>query len=134
MSIDYGKKRVGIAVTDPDKIIATGLTTVPAHEIFEFLEAYIAQEQVDCIVVGEPLQMDNTKSEAAQYIDPFVNKLQKKFDFVEIKRMDERFTSKMAMQAMIDGGLKQKARQNKKLVDSISATIILQSYLESINE
>lgn len=131
MSIDYGRKRVGIAVTDPDKIIATGLTTVPSHEIFQFLKQYFSKEQVDCIVVGEPLQMDNTKSESAEFIDPFVKKLRKQYHSLEIKRMDERFTSKMAMQTMIDGGLKKKARQNKELVDTISATLILQSYLES---
>jgi putative Holliday junction resolvase len=134
MSIDYGKKRVGIAVTDPDRIIATGLTTVSSQDIFHFLEEYVSKENVDCIVVGEPVQMDNTKSEAAKYVDPFVTKLQKQFDYLEIKRMDERFTSKMAMQAMIDGGLKKKARQNKELVDTISATLILQSYLEFINK
>jgi putative holliday junction resolvase len=130
LAIDYGRKRSGIAVTDELQIIATGLTTVPSHELLKFLKDYIQREKVDCIVVGEPKQMNNQPSESLQYIRPFVTSLQKEFPGIPVERMDERFTSKMAFQTMIDGGLKKKDRQNKELVDTISATIILQSYME----
>lgn len=130
MAIDYGKKRTGLAVTDPERIIATGLTTVETPKLMQFLSDYFAKETVDTIVVGEPKQMDNTPSESAQYIEPFLGELAKKFPEKEICRMDERFTSKIAFQAMIDGGLKKKQRQNKALIDTISATLILQNYME----
>ena len=129
MAIDYGRKRTGIAVTDELQIIANGLTTVTSHEIFGFLASYIQKEKVDKIVVGEPRQMNNQPSESLKFINPFVNRLKKEFPLIEVIMVDERFTSKMAFQAMIDGGLKKKDRQNKELVDSISATIILQSFL-----
>lgn len=130
VSIDYGKKRVGIAVTDPQQIIATGLTTVASKDIFTFLSDYCKKEKVELFVVGHAKQMDNTDSESMQFIKPFVVKLKQTFE-IPVEMHDERFTSKMAFQTMIDGGLKKKDRQNKALVDEISAIIILQSYLES---
>ena len=133
MAIDYGSKRVGIAVTDPLQMIANGLTTVHSKDVIQFLKDYLAKEKVDCIVVGEPRQMDNTRSDASRFIEPFVKHLTRTFPGVKIERMDERFTSRMAFQTMIDSGLKKKARQNKELVDQVSATIILQSYLEKLS-
>ncbi len=129
MAIDYGRKRVGIAVTDELQLIANGLATVPAHEIFTFLKDYFQKEKVDIIVVGEPRQMNNQPSESLQFIIPFVSRLKKEFPNITVDMADERFTSKMAFQTMIDAGLKKKDRQNKELVDTISATIILQSYM-----
>jgi putative Holliday junction resolvase len=131
MAIDYGSKRVGIAVTDPEQIIATGLTTVASKDVIDFLKKYVEKEAVICIVVGEPKRMNNEPSDSARFIEPFVMHLKRSFPAIKIERMDERFTSKMAFQTMIDSGLKKKARQNKELVDEISATIILQSYLLS---
>lgn len=131
MAIDYGKKRTGIAVTDPMQIIANGLTTVATSELMDFLLKYTAQEKVERIVVGYPKQMNNKDSENMKRIVPFVNLLKKKLPDIPVEWVDERFTSVLAHQAMIDGGLKKSARQNKALVDEISATIILQSYLES---
>lgn len=130
MAIDYGSKRVGIAVTDPLQIIATGLTTVHSKDLITFLTEYLKKEEVECIVVGEPKRMNNEPSDSARFIDPFVVHLKRTFPKVSVERMDERFTSKMAFQTMIDSGLKKKARQNKELVDEISATIILQSFME----
>ena len=130
MAIDYGSKSVGIAVTDPQQLIATGLTTVHSKDVIDFLKKYLMQEEVVCIVVGEPKRMNNAPSDSARFIDPFVMHLKRSFPEIKVERMDERFTSKMAFQTMIDSGLKKKARQNKALVDEISATIILQSYLE----
>jgi len=129
LAMDYGEKRIGIAVTDEMQIIASGLTTVPTKEIFEFLEKYLKEEKVELFLIGEPKQMNNTASESEKFITPFINKLKARFSQTPIKRVDERFTSKMAFQTMIDSGLKKKQRQNKALVDEISATIILQSYL-----
>lgn len=132
LAIDYGRKRVGLAVTDEFQIIANALTTVAAKDIFTFLKDYTLTEKVDCIVVGEPKQMNYEASESAKYIEPFVRKLKLEFPKIKIERHDERFTSKMAKQTMLDAGLKKKDRQNKSLVDTISATIILQSYMNSI--
>jgi len=129
LAMDYGEKRIGIAVTDEMQIIASGLTTVPTKEIFEFLQKYLKEEKVELFLIGEPKQMNNTASESEKFITPFINKLKARFSQIPIKRVDERFTSKMAFQTMIDSGLKKKQRQNKALVDEISATIILQSYL-----
>jgi len=129
IALDYGKVRTGIAVTDEFKIIASGLTTVATKELLAFLKDYIAKEKVEKILVGEPKQMDNTASESEVLIKPFITKLMKVFPDLPVERQDERFTSKMAFQAMIDGGLKKKKRRNKALVDEISATIILQAYL-----
>lgn len=130
LAIDYGRKRVGLAVTDPLKMIANSLTTVHSKDIWDFIKNYLEKESVECIVVGYPKQMNNQASDAVRFINPFIKKLAKTYPDMEIKLVDERFTSKMAHQTMIDAGLKKKARQNKALVDTISATIILQSYLE----
>lgn len=130
LSIDYGKKRVGIAVTDPLKIIATRLTTVSTDEIWEFLSGYFAREEVELVLVGYPRQLNNEPSEAIRYINPFLKKFSQIYKDIPVKLMDERFTSRMAFQTMIDAGLKKKDRQNKETIDGVSATIILQSYLE----
>ena len=130
MAIDYGSKRVGLAVTDPLQMISTGLTTVHSKDLIDFLKTYLSKEEVECIVVGEPKRMNNEPSESARFIEPFVLHLKRTFPKVKVERMDERFTSKMAFRTMIDSGLKKKDRQNKELVDEISATIILQSYME----
>lgn len=130
IAIDYGRKRTGLAATDPLQIVANGLATVPSHEAIGYLLKYTAEEEVEAFVVGYPVQMNNTVSESVKYIDPFIKKLKKEFPGILVELMDERFTSKMAFQTMIDAGLKKKDRRNKELVDSISATIILQSYLE----
>ena len=129
LAIDYGKIRTGLAVTDEMQIIASGLTTVNTKELITFLKDYLSKEQVELFLVGEPKQMDNTPSESEALIIPFLVKLENSFPNVPIKRVDERFTSKMATQTLIDSGLKKKQRQNKALLDEVSATIILQSYL-----
>ncbi|WP_298612390.1 Holliday junction resolvase RuvX [uncultured Odoribacter sp.] len=131
LAIDYGKKRVGIAVTDPGRIIATGLQTVLSHEVLKFLQEYIAREKVDLFVVGYPKQMDNTDSESMTYIIPFLKALQRKFPDIPVEMYDERFTSVMAHKALIEGGAKKKIRQDKALIDKMSATIILTSYMEA---
>ncbi|MEN8224863.1 MAG: Holliday junction resolvase RuvX [Bacteroidota bacterium] len=133
IGIDYGRKRTGIAVTDPDRIIASPLTTVSTHELMNFLIKYIAEEDVDCIVIGEPKQMDNTASESEQYIKPFIKKLGKVFPDITIERVDERFTSMLASQAILESGISKKGRRDKSLVDKVSAAIILQSYLDTLN-
>ena len=130
LSIDYGNKRVGLAVTDPLQIIATRLTTVSAEEIWEFLAGYFDREDVELVLVGYPKQLNNQPSEAIRYINPFLKKLQQKYPEMPVRLMDERFSSKMAFQTMIDAGVKKKDRQNKATIDGVSATIILQSYLE----
>ena len=131
LAIDYGTKRTGIAVTDELQIIASGLTTVETEDLITLLREYIASETVEKFIVGEPKQMDNTASESEIYIQKFLKVLSKEFPQIPIVRVDERFTSKMAFQTMIDSGLKKKQRQNKALIDEISATLILQSYLSS---
>jgi putative Holliday junction resolvase len=130
LSIDYGQKRVGFAVTDELQICAQALETVHVSQAFNFLKNYIEREKVDTIVVGEPKTMNNTNSDAERFIEPFVNRLKKELKDIEIVRFDERFTSKMAFQTLIDAGVSKKTRTNKALLDKISATIILQSYLE----
>jgi putative Holliday junction resolvase len=134
LAIDYGRKRAGIAVTDPLRIIANSLTTVMTQDLFPFLEKYFAGEPVDTIVVGYPRQMNNMPSESVIFIDPFIKKLRKTWPDKTVVLMDERFTSKMAFQTMIEGGVKKKDRRNKELIDAISATIILQSYMDSIKK
>lgn len=129
IAIDYGQKKVGFAVTDELQICANGLETVHVSKAFDFLKDYVSREKVDMIVVGDPRKMDNSQSDSARFIEPFVNRVRKEIPDIPLVRMDERFTSKMALQTMIDAGLGKKARQNKELVDKISATIILQSYL-----
>jgi len=129
LAIDYGEKKTGIAVTDELQIIASGLTTVKTKNIFSFLTNYLKDENIELFIVGEPKQMNNNPSESEQFIIPFIKKLETTFPKIPIKRIDERFTSKMAFQTMIDSGLGKKKRQNKALIDEISATLILQSYL-----
>jgi putative holliday junction resolvase len=129
LALDFGKVRTGVAVTDELQIIASGLKTVATNELLPFLKNYLKQENVVLILLGKPKQMDNTESESEELIQPFLKKIQKNFPKIPIKRVDERFTSKIAFQTMIDSGLKKKQRRNKALVDEISATIILQSYL-----
>lgn len=131
LAIDYGKKRTGLAVTDVLQIIANGLTTVPTHTLMDFILDYVKREPVERIVVGLPKQMNNQLSENMVRIEPFVNRLRKVLPSIPVEYVDERFTSVLAHQAMLDGGLKKKDRQRKELVDEISATIILQSYMDS---
>ena len=131
LSIDYGKKRTGLAVTDPLQIIAGGLATVATSELFDYLQAYISREQVEMIVIGEPRQPNGEPSENLARVQQFVNRWRKAVPQVPIQFYDERFTSVLAHQAMLDGGLKKKARQNKGLVDENSATIILEDYMRS---
>jgi putative Holliday junction resolvase len=129
LAIDYGKKRVGVAITDSLQIIASGLTTVETPKIFAFLQKLFQQEEIIKVLVGEPKQMNGQPSESAEMIDLFVEKFKLTFPAIEVVRVDERFTSKMAQQSMLQGGLKKKQRQNKALVDEIAATILLQDYL-----
>ena len=133
LSIYYGKKRTGIAVTDPLQIIAGGLATVSTSELFDWLKNYLSKESVERIVIGEPRQPNGQPSENLQRVQQFVNRWRKAVPEVPIEYFDERFTSVLAHQAMLDGGLKKKARQDKALVDEISATIILEDYLRSRN-
>lgn len=131
VALDYGQKRVGIAVTDPLQIIATGLTTIDTKTVFTFLEDYFKREKVDLLVVGLPRQMNGELSDSYRFIKPFLDNMAKKMPDVKIEMCDERFTSKLAHQTMIDGGVKKSVRrENKGLVDMVSATIILQSYLQ----
>jgi putative holliday junction resolvase len=132
LAIDYGSKRVGIAVTDPMKIIANSLTTVETNKLMDFLSEYFSKEKVECLVVGLPKQMNNTPSESMVYIESFVEKFKNRFPSIPVEYVDERFTSKLAVQAMVQGGVKKKDRQDRGMIDSISATIILQSYLEKL--
>ena len=129
LALDYGKVRTGIAVTDELQIIASGLTTVDTKELLNFLRKYVQEEKVEKFVIGEPKQMNNLPSESEELIKPFLRTLEGVFPKIPVERQDERFTSKMAFQTMIDSGLNKKQRRNKALVDEISATIILQAYL-----
>lgn len=131
LAIDYGRKRTGLAVTDSLQLIPGGLATVPSHELMSYLEAYFQKEAVERVVVGLPKQMNNQPSESMKYIEPFVRTFKKKWPEMPVEYYDERFTSVLAHQAMLEAGLKKKDRQNKAMVDEISAVIILQSYLES---
>ena len=134
IAIDYGKKRAGIAVTDPLQIIAGGLETVASCELEKWLENYITGEQVECIVVGYPTMLDGSESDTMiRYVKPFINRLKNKFPDLIIDMFDERFTSKMAVSAMLEGGMKKKNRRDKANIDKISATILLQGYLEQRN-
>ena len=129
MAIDYGTKRVGIAVSDPMQMIANGLTTVLSHDIYTFLSDYFTKEKVERVIVGYPVQLNNKPAEAQKFVDTFITAFGRRFPSIPLEKYDERFTSQMAMQTMIDGGLKKKDRQNKALIDTISATIILQDYM-----
>ncbi len=129
LALDYGSKRTGVAITDELQLIASGLTTVATSELMDFLKKYIASEKVELVLVGEPKQKDGTHSNIEEEIQKFLMRFSKVFPDLAVKRVDERYTSKLAFQTMIDSGLKKKQRQNKALVDEISATIILQEYL-----
>ena len=131
LSIDYGKKRTGLAVSDPLQLIAGGLATVATHELWDYLQQYVAREQVERIVIGEPRQPNGQPSENLARVQQFVNRWRKAMPQIPIEYFDERFTSVLAHQAMLDAGLRKKARQDKALVDEISATIILEDYLRS---
>ena len=132
MGIDYGRKRTGVAVTDPLKIIAGNLATVPTHTLMQFIKDYLLREQVERIVIGQPTQLNGQPSESMKYITPFVNRLRKELPDMPVVMYDERFTSTIAHQAMIDGGMKKSDRRDKNRVDAIAATIILNDYLQSI--
>lgn len=129
LCIDYGKKRTGIAVTDPLQIIATGLTTVDSPELISFLKNYFRQEEVELIVIGEPKNLDDSDTHATALVKEIIKKLEKEFPNVPIEKVDERFTSKLAKQAMLDMGMKKKDRRNKRTVDEIAATIMLQEFM-----
>ena len=131
LGIDYGRKRTGVAVTDPLQIVAGNLATVPTHTLMSFIKDYIAREQVERIVIGQPTQLNGEPSESMKYITPFVNKLRKELPDMPIVMYDERFTSTIAHRAMIDGGMKKSGRRDKSRVDAIAATIILNDYLQS---
>jgi len=133
LAIDYGEKRVGLAVTDPLKIIANGLPTVETKNIFPFLKEYFSKEKVESIVVGDPKNLRNEEMDITQKVNTFIGQLKKEFPEIIIHRVDERFTSKMASQTILQSGLKKKDRQQKHLVDKISAVIILQNFLETIH-
>ena len=131
MGIDYGRKRTGVAVTDPLQIVANNLATVPTHTLMQFIKDYMAREQVERIIIGQPTQLNGEPSESMKYITPFVNRLRKELPDMPIVMYDERFTSTIAHQAMIDGGMKKTDRRDKARVDAIAATIILNDYLQS---
>lgn len=132
ISIDYGAKRTGLAVTDPLQIIATGLTTVESKELIPFLKDYFAREEVELIIIGEPKNWDDTDTHATPLVEKIIKQLEKNFPKIPIKKVDERYTSKMAKDAMLEMGLKKMQRRNKKLVDEIAATIMLQEYMRKI--
>ena len=132
LAIDYGLKRTGLAVTDPLKIIATGLTTVESKQLIPFLKNYVGKEEVELIIIGEPKNWDDTDTHATPLVEKCIKDIHKNFRAIPVKKVDERFTSKMASQAMIEMGMKKKRRQNKALVDEIAATILLQEYLRTI--
>ncbi|MDR1681344.1 MAG: Holliday junction resolvase RuvX [Prevotellaceae bacterium] len=131
IGIDYGRKRVGLAVTDPLQLFATALDTVPADMVVDYLMTYAGKEAVERFVVGYPKNLDNTPAEATPYVDAFIKQLQIRFPSIPVTPVDERFTSRMALRAMIDGGVKKMARRKKETVDKVSAVIILQGYLDS---
>lgn len=133
IAIDYGKKRTGLAVTDPLKIIATGLTTVETRQLLPFLKDYFNTETVERIIIGHPKNLDDSDTHATPMVEKFIIELQKNFPAIPIERVDERFTSKLASRAMLEMGLKKKQRRDKALVDEIAATIMLQDYLRHIN-
>lgn len=130
LAIDFGQKRSGLAVTDPLQMIANGLETISSKDLIDYILDYLKQEDVECIVVGEPKDMSNQNSDSARFVEPFVRRLRAALPNMTIERFDERFTSKIAFQSMLDAGLSKKRRRDKALVDTISATIILQSYMD----
>ncbi|MDR0971914.1 MAG: Holliday junction resolvase RuvX [Bacteroidales bacterium] len=129
LAIDYGEKRVGLAVSDKNRIIATALTTISTKDVFNYLDEYIKKEEVDEFIVGKAKQMNNTLSESSVFIEPFVEELKKRYPNIKVVRVDERFTSKMAQNAILSSGVNKKKRQDKALIDRVSAVIILQSYM-----
>ena len=129
LSIDYGRKRTGLAVTDPLQIIASGLATVESKQLIPFLKDYFQKEPVELIIIGEPKNLDDSDTHATPLVEAFIKELQKNFPQIPVKKVDERFTSKMAKDAMLDMGLKKMQRRNKALVDEIAATILLQEYM-----
>lgn len=131
LAIDYGRKRCGIAVTDTLKIVATGLATVQTYTLIDYLKKYIAKEDVELIVVGEPKQLNNQPSESMRYITPFLGRLKKEIPDIPVKMWDERFTSAIAHQSFFESGAKRSVRQNKEIIDTMAATIILNDYLQS---
>ncbi|MFN2456688.1 MAG: Holliday junction resolvase RuvX [Chitinophagaceae bacterium] len=133
LSIDYGSKRTGLAVTDPSKIIATGLGTVETPKLMKFLKEYLSKENVELIIIGKPLNWNDTATDATPLVEKFIEKLHQFFPSIHLKTVDERYTSKLAAQAMVQMGMKKKRRQQKSKVDEIAATIILQEYLQSID-
>ncbi|MEI6574755.1 MAG: Holliday junction resolvase RuvX [Bacteroidota bacterium] len=133
LAIDYGTKRVGLAVTDENRLIAGPLDTIPAHLVLAFLQKYVSKEPVDVFVVGKPLQMSGEASQSMVHVEAFVRSLRKQFPFIPVEWVDERFTSKMASRAIAESGLKKKDRQDKSLIDKISAVIILQSFMEILS-
>ena len=133
LSIDYGLKRTGLAVTDPLQIIATGLTTVESKQLISYLKDYFAREEVELIIIGEPKNWDDTDTHATALVEKIIKQLEKNFPKIPIKKVDERYTSKMAKDAMLEMGLKKMKRRNKKLVDEIAATIMLQEYLRQLD-
>ena len=133
LAIDYGLKRTGLAVTDPLKIIATGLTTVETHKLFPFLKSYFEKEEVELILIGEPKNWDDSDTHATPLVKKAISKLKREFPSIPVRTVDERYTSKLAQQSMLEMGLKKKQRQDKALVDEIAATIMLQEYLQSPN-
>ena len=130
LAIDYGTKRVGLAVTDPMKIIATSLATVRAHDIIVYLKNYLQTETIECFVVGKPMKLDGSDSQSAVHVEKFISLLRKNFPEIKIERIDERYNSTIATRAMLEMGLKKKDRQKKENVDQLSAVLILQSYME----
>jgi putative Holliday junction resolvase len=133
LAIDYGLKRTGLAVTDPLKIIATGLTTVGSKDLISFLKNYLSKEEVELIIIGEPKNLDDSDTHATHLVEKIIKELKKIFPAIPVRKVDERYTSKMASRAMIEMGLKKKQRQNKALIDEIAATIMLQEYLRQID-
>lgn len=133
LAIDYGLKRTGLAVTDPLKIIATGLATIESQKLFPFLKSYLQKEEVELILIGEPKNLDDSDTHATPLVKKVIHKLKREFSTIPVKTVDERYTSKLAQQSMLEMGLKKKDRQNKSLVDEIAATIMLQEYLAASN-
>lgn len=132
IAIDFGTKRTGLAATDPTKTIATALETVPTHQVFEYLKKYMERETVECIVVGDPKRLNNESSPTTELANRFVNQLKKYFPDLPVKRYDERFTSLMASRSLIESGQSRKVRRDKSVIDQVSATILLQNYLETL--
>ncbi len=134
MAIDYGRKRCGIAVSDPMKMIASGMVTVASHELMNYLMEYFEKEEVECVVVGKPMQSDNQPSESFIYVERFVRAFKKRFPEIKVVWEDERYTSEMAVRAMIEGGMKKSERRKKEQVDKMSAALILRSFMDGVNK